>query len=125
MIVIHGELTTGHLNHTVVDGFVSVKDGLVVGLLDGVQGTGSFVGFVSSTNIQKDTEVNNVGEGLGFSEDGDSVLQLSDFIIGRLVLSVLDLKVIQRLKGAVSCDLVIGAGKVLSIEDFKEGTLDV
>ena len=38
-----------------VDGFISVQDGFIVGLLDGVEGTRSFVGFISSTDVEEDT----------------------------------------------------------------------
>lgn len=38
LIVVHGHVTTGHLDHTIVDGLVSVLEGLQVGVLKGEEG---------------------------------------------------------------------------------------
>lgn len=46
--------------------------------------------LISGTDIEEDTEVNNVGEDLGFGNDGNSVFELSDLVISSLVLSILD-----------------------------------
>ena len=90
LIVVHFESTSRHLDHTIVDGFVCIEDGFIVGLLDGVESTGGLVGLISGTDIEKDTEVNNVGEDLGFGNDGNSVFELGDLVIRSLVLSILD-----------------------------------
>lgn len=39
LIVLHGHITTGHLDHTVVDGLVGVLKGLQVGVLEGEEGS--------------------------------------------------------------------------------------
>jgi hypothetical protein len=125
MIIVHFELTTRHLNHTVVDGFISVQDGFIVGLLDGVESTRSFVGFISSTDIEEDTHINNIGEDLGFGNDGDSVFELSHFVVSGSVLSVLDFMVFKGEQGVEDSSLVMRIREVLSIENFKEGSLKV
>lgn len=38
-----------------VDGFVCIQNGFIVGLLDGEKGAGCFVSLISSTNIEEDT----------------------------------------------------------------------
>jgi hypothetical protein len=124
LIIVHFEFTTGHLNHTVVDGFISVQDGFIVGLLDGVEGTRSFVGFISSTDVQKDTHIDDVGEDLRFGKDGDSVFELSDFVIRGSILSVLDFMVFEGEQGIEDSSLVMRIREILSIENFKEGSLD-
>jgi len=98
-----------------VDGFISVQDGFIVGLLDGVEGTRSFVGFISSTDVKKDTyerrfyklcfqrtltHIDDVGEDLRFGKDGDSVFELSDFVIRGSILSVLDFMVLALVRYA-------------------------
>lgn len=40
LVVVHFESTSRHLDHTIVDGFVCIEDGFIVGLLDGVESTG-------------------------------------------------------------------------------------
>jgi len=112
------------LNHTVVDGFISVQDGFIVGLLDGVEGTRSFVGFISSTDVKKDTHIDDVGEDLRFGKDGDSVFELSDFVIRGSILSVLDFMVFEGEQGIEDSSLVMRIREILSIENFKEGSLD-
>lgn len=124
VIIVHFELTTRHLNHTVVDGFISVQDGFIVGLLDGVESTRSFVGFISSTDVEEDTHINNVGEDLGFGNDGDSVLELSHFVVSGSVLSVLDFMVFKGEQGVEDSSLVMRISEVLSIENFEEGSLE-
>ena len=39
LIVVHGHVTTRHLNHAVVDGFIGVLDGLKVSILEGKKGS--------------------------------------------------------------------------------------
>lgn len=90
LVVIHFEFTSRHLDHTIVDSLICIEDGFIVGLLDGVESSGGLVSLISGTDIEKDTEVNNVGEDLRFGNDGDSVFELSNLVIWGLVLSVLD-----------------------------------
>lgn len=125
LIIVHFEFTAGHLNHTVVDGFISVQDGFIVGLLDGVEGTRSFVGFISSTDVEEDTHIDNIGEDLGFGNDGDSVFELSHFVVCGGGLSVLDFMVFKGEQGIEDSSLVMRIREVLSIENFKKGSLEI
>ena len=124
LIIVHFEFTAGHLNHTVVNGFISVQDGFIVGLLDGVEGTRSFVSFISSTDIEEDTHIDNIGEDLRFGNDGDAVFELSDFVVGGSVLSVLDFMVFKREQRVEDSSLVMRISEVLSIENFEKGSLE-
>jgi len=51
LIVFHLEVSSRHLNHSVVNGFVSVENSLEVGILDGEQRSRSFSGFISGSHV--------------------------------------------------------------------------
>ena len=51
LIVVHGHVTTGHLDHAVVDGLVSVLQGLKVSVLEGEERAGGLSGLVTDTNV--------------------------------------------------------------------------
>lgn len=123
LVVVHFEFTAGHLNHTVVDGFVCVQNGFIVGLLDGKKGARCLVSLISSTNIEEDTHINDIRENLGFSEDGDSVLQLRDFVVRGLEVSVLGFVFSEGLGRVENGILIEGIREVLSVEDFKKTAL--
>lgn len=82
LVVLHLEVSSGHLDDTVVDGFVGVEDGFQVGVLDGEERSGGFVGLISGSNVQQDTEIDFRGEGGRLSDDGDSVGQFSSLQFG-------------------------------------------
>lgn len=52
LVVLHLEVSSGHLDDTVVDGFVGVEDGLQIGVLDGQERSGGFIGLISGSNVQ-------------------------------------------------------------------------
>ena len=54
LIVVHLHITTGHLDHAVVDGFVGVLEGLQVGVLQSEERSRSFWGFISSSDIDEE-----------------------------------------------------------------------
>jgi len=53
LIVVHGEVTTGHLLDDVVHGLVGVLEGLEVSVLEGEEGSGSLGGLVTSSDIDQ------------------------------------------------------------------------
>ena len=55
LIVVHLHITAGHLDHTVVDGLVSVLQGLKVSVLEGEESTGGLFSLVTGTNVHKET----------------------------------------------------------------------
>jgi hypothetical protein len=55
LIVVHLHVATGHLNHTIVDGFVGVLQCLKVSVLECKEGARCFLSFVSGTNTNKET----------------------------------------------------------------------
>ena len=58
LVVVHLHGTTGHLDHTVVDGLVGVLEGLQVGVLQSEERSRSFWGFISSSDIDKEAYKN-------------------------------------------------------------------
>lgn len=88
LIVIHLHVTTGHLDHSVVDGFVGVLEGLQVGVLQSEERSRSFWGFISSSNIDKEAHVDASREGLALGEDGKSVVKVCYIVRGCLVSCV-------------------------------------
>lgn len=55
LIVVHGEVTTGHLLDTVVHSLVGMLESLEVGVLDGEERSGSFGSLVTGTDIDQET----------------------------------------------------------------------
>jgi len=88
LIVVHLHGTTGHLDHAVVDGFVSVLEGLQVGVLQSEERSRSFWGFISSSDIDKEAHVDTSREGLALGEDGKSVVKVCYIVRGCLVSCV-------------------------------------
>ena len=74
---------------------------------------------------------------MGFGNDGDSVFELSDFVVCGGGLSVLDFMVLwlvryERLRayfkgeqGIEDSSLVMRIREILSIENFKKGSLEI
>jgi len=88
LIVVHLHSTTGHLDHAVVDGLVSVLESLQVGVLEGEERSRGFWGFISSSDIDKEAHVDASREGLALGEDGKSVVKVCYIVRGCLVSCV-------------------------------------
>jgi len=88
LIVVHLHGTTGHLDHAVVNGFVSVLESLQVGVLKGEERSRGFWGFISSSDIDKEAHVYASREGLALGEDGKSVVKVCYIVRGCLVSCV-------------------------------------
>merc|ERR1711957_829817 len=86
--VVHLHGTTGHLDHSVVDGLVGVLEGLQESVLQSQESTGSFRGFISSSDIDEEAHVDASGEGLALGEDGKSVVKVCYIVRGCLVTCV-------------------------------------
>lgn len=80
LVVFHLEVTSRHLDHSVVDGFVCVEDGFIEGVFDGEERSGSFVGFISDTDVEKDSQIDDVGEDGRFGDDSDAIFKFSNFV---------------------------------------------
>lgn len=57
LVVVHGESSTGHLDHSVVDGLIGNENSLVVGVFDRKKGSGGLMVLVGGSDIQKDLEM--------------------------------------------------------------------
>ena len=88
LVVVHGHVTTRHLDHAVVDGLVGVLEGLQVGVLQSEKGTGGLSSFVSSSDIDEHTHVHGGGERSAFGENSVSVGQIGDIVLGLSVSSL-------------------------------------
>lgn len=89
LVVVHLHGTTGHLDHTVVDGLVGVLEGLQVGVLQSEERSRSFWGFISSSDIDKEAHVDASREGLALGEDGKSVVKVC-YIVRRCLVSCVE-----------------------------------
>lgn len=124
LVVIHSEISSRHLNHSVVDGLVGVEDGLVESVLDGKEGTRVLGGLVTGSDIDENTQIDNTGENGALSEDGDAVGELGDLVSGFSVFSELDsvtLKWASRVEGGVN---VSGGSGVVSVEEIENSSAD-
>ena len=81
-IVVHAELTTRHLMHTVIDSLVCVENSLEEGVLDGEETSGGFGGLISGACIDKDAQLNISWDAGGFGEYCESVGELSRLVLG-------------------------------------------
>lgn len=73
LVVLHFEVSSGHLDDSVVNSFVGIEDSLQVGVLDGKERSGGLIGLISGSDVQQDTQINLGGEGGGFSNNSNSV----------------------------------------------------
>mmetsp|Transcript_24358 Transcript_24358/g.21510 ORF Transcript_24358/g.21510 Transcript_24358/m.21510 type:complete len:246 (-) Transcript_24358:115-852(-) len=120
LIIIHFEVTTRHLDHTVVDGFVGVKEGLVISVLNRKERSGSFRGFVSGTDVKEDTQIDDVGENLAFSQNLNSIAQGGDFVSGFLVSDFSDLVALEGSGWVEGGSEIVGISFILEIEEVKD-----
>mmetsp|Transcript_13721 Transcript_13721/g.21499 ORF Transcript_13721/g.21499 Transcript_13721/m.21499 type:complete len:490 (-) Transcript_13721:95-1564(-) len=81
LVEVHGHGTSGHLDHTVVNGLVGVLEGLQVGVLEGKEGSGSLSGLISGSDIHKEAHVHGAGEVLALSQHGEAVGQLGHVVL--------------------------------------------
>jgi len=103
LIVVHLHISTGHLDHTVVDSLVGVLEGLQVGVLQSEERSRGLGSFVSSSDIDEEAHVDGAGEGLALSEYGESVVKVC-YIVRRCLVSCVErLVTLKR-----SCRIVSG-----------------
>ena len=88
LVVVHGHVTTRHLDHAVVDGLIGVLEGLQVGVLQSEKGTGGLSSFVSCSDIDEHTHMHGRGEGSAFGENSVSVGKIGDIVLGLSVSSL-------------------------------------
>lgn len=81
LIVVHGHSSTGHLDHTIVEGLVSVLLSLQVGILDAEKGSRSFVSLISGSNIHHNSHMDSAWEALALGKDGEAIGQISDAVL--------------------------------------------
>jgi len=124
LVVIHGHVSTGHLDHAVVDGLVGVLQGLEVGVLQGQESSGGFGGLVSGSDIDQEAHLNGSREDLAFCEHSESVVQVCNLVTWHLVLGLNGFLTLLSvwLHWVVSGNLVgLGAG-VHSVENSVQDT---
>lgn len=80
-IVFHLELTSSHLSDTIVDCLTGVDGSLEIGVFKGQAGSTCFWGLVSATHIDEDAKVDVRGNVDRFSQNGDSVAELSGIVL--------------------------------------------
>jgi len=122
LIEIHLHGTTGHLDHTVVDGLVSVLQSLQVGVLEGLKSTTGLGSLVTSTDVHKETHVNGTGEGLALSEDGETVAQVGDVVLSLLILVMEELVALELLGRVEFTESISSGSRVDLVEESVEHT---
>lgn len=76
LIVVHSHVTTRHLDHSVVNGLVSMLKSFEVSVLEGKEGSGALWGLVTSSNINQETHMNCTWEDLALSQNSESIVKV-------------------------------------------------
>jgi len=122
LIVIHGHGTTRHLDHTIVDSFIGVLEGLQIGVLQGEEGSRCSSSLISGSNVHKESHVYGSWEALTFGQNGESVGEVSNVVLMWNVLSLDWLVTLKWLGWVESSDAISSSSLIKGVENSVNNT---
>jgi len=97
-----------------------VLQGLKVSVLEGEEGARCFLSFISGTNTNKETKIDNTRESLAFSKDSEAVIELGDTVSSLNFISVGRLLALKWNEGIELSSSEGGCAAIDDVENFVE-----